>query len=216
MCYFSKKVVSFATSSVNASDIIESLEKIFIWFRRSYIIYCNREQHFNNFMIRDFLNFEDVSISYSFSDFSRSTDMIEIFNKLLKNVLRKLFENVDWNQTLNRVTKFINFRVISYLEMSFIDIIIDSIQKITCTFSTLLTLSERDIFDWVAELCSSVSHIQKIKRYIQFRSNFHDYVRALSQKRQEDMTYKYDWSVSLINHQLKDLIMLHQKNFDKL
>jgi len=41
------------------------------------------------------LNFEDISISYSSSDFSRSTDIIEIFNKLLKNVLRKSFENVD-------------------------------------------------------------------------------------------------------------------------
>ncbi len=97
-----------------------------------------------------------------------------------------------------------------------INIIIDSIQKITSTFFILLTLSERDIFNWVAELCSSVFYIQKIKKYIQFRLNFHDYVKALSQKRWKDMIYKYDQDVSLINHQLKDLIMLHQKNFDKL
>jgi len=122
------------------------------------------------------LNFEDVFISYSSSDFSKSTDMMKIFNKLLNNVLRKSFENVDWNQTLNQVTKFINFRVINYLEMSSIDIIIDSIQKITSTFSTLLMLSEWDIFNWVAELCLSVSHIKKIRKYIWFRSDFHDYV----------------------------------------
>ena len=216
MCYFSKKVVSFATSSVNASDIIKSLEKIFIWFWRLYIIYCNRRQHFDNFMIRNFLNFKDIFILYSSSDFSKSIDMMKIFNKLLENVLRKSFENVDWDQTLNRVTKFINFKIISYLEMSSINIIIDLIQKITSTSSTLLTLSERDIFNWVTEFCLSIFHIKKIKRYIRFKSNFHDYVRALSQKQQEDMIYKYDWSVSSVYHQLQDLIMLHQKSMSKL
>ncbi len=216
MCYFSKKVVSFATFSVNASDVIESLEKIFIWFRKSYVIYCDWEQHFDNFMIRNFLNFEDVFISYSSSDFSKSIDMMKIFNKLLENVLRKLFKNVDWDQILNRVTKFINFRVISYLEMSSIDIIIDSIQKITSTSFTLLTLFEWNIFDWVTELCLLVFHIKKIKRYIRFRSDSHDYVKALSQKRWKDMIYKYDRNVSSVYHQLQNLIMLHQKSSDKL
>jgi len=107
-------------------------------------------------------------------------------------VLRKLFENVDWNQTLNQVTKFINFRIISYLEMSFIDIIIDLIQKITSTSFILLMLSERNIFNWVAKFCSFVFHIQKIRRYIWFKSNSHDYVKALSQKWRKDMIYKYD------------------------
>ncbi len=46
-------------------------------------------------MIRDFLNFKDVFISYSSSDFLKSIDMMKIFNKLLKNVLRKSFKNVD-------------------------------------------------------------------------------------------------------------------------
>ncbi len=216
ICYFSKKIISFATSSINASDVVESLRKVFIWFQRSYIIYCDREQHFNNLVVRVFLSFESISISYNSSNFSRSTEMIEIFNKLLENVLRKSFENVNWNQTLNWVTKFINFRVISYLKMSSIDIIIDSIQKIMFTSFTLLTLSERDIFDWVAELCSFVFHIQKIRRYIQFKLNSYDYVKALSQKQWENMIYKYDQDVSLINHQLKDLIMLYQKNSDKL
>ncbi len=100
--------------------------------------------------------------------------------------------------------------------MFFIDIIIDSIQKITSTSFILLMLSEQNIFDWVAELCLSICHIKKIRRYIQFKSDFHDYVRALSQKRQEDMTYKYDWSVNSVYHQLQDLIMLHQKSSDKL
>ncbi len=159
---------------------------------------------------------EDVFISYSSSDFLKSIDMMKIFNKLLKNVLRKSFENVDWDQTLNQVIKFVNFKVISYLEMSSIDIIIDSIQKITSTSSTLLTLSERDIFDWVAELCLPVSHIKKIKRYIRFRSDSHDYVKALSQKQREDMIYKYDRDISSVYHQLQDLIMLHQKSSDKL
>ncbi len=209
-------MISFATSSANAPDVIESLKKIFTWFRRFYAIYCDRDQHFDNFMIRNFLKFKDVSISYSLSDFSKSTDMMKVFNKLLKNVLRKSLENVDWDQVLNRVTKSVNSRVIKYLEMSSTEIIIDSIQKITLTISILLTLPERNVFNWVIELCTSITHAVKVWKYLRFRSDFHNYARTISQKHQEDMIFRYDRSVKSIDHQLQDLIMLHQKKTDKL
>ncbi len=45
VCYFSKKVIPFATLTANASDVVESLRKVFVWFRRSYAIYCDRGQH---------------------------------------------------------------------------------------------------------------------------------------------------------------------------
>ena len=95
ICYFSKKIVSFATFLINAFNVVESLRKIFIWFQRFYVIYCDWEQHFDNLIVRVFLSFKSISISYSSSDFSRSIDMIEIFNKLLENVLRKSYKNVD-------------------------------------------------------------------------------------------------------------------------
>lgn len=79
--------------------------------------------------------------------------MIEMFNKLLKDVLRKLFEVIELNQALNKVTRSVNFKIIEYLKMSSIEIVIDSIQKITFISFILLTLSERNINDWVSELC---------------------------------------------------------------
>lgn len=216
VCYFSKKVVPFATPSANASDVVEFLRKVFTWFRRPYAIYCDRGQHFDNLIVRDFLNSEGVSISYSPSGSSKSTGMVKVSNKLLENVLRKSSENVDWDQALDQVTKSVNSRVIGYLGMSPTDIIIGPIQEITPTSSTLLTLPGRDIYDWVAELCLPVSHIIEVRRYIRFRSDSHDYVRTISQKRREDMAHKYDRGVRSVHHQLQDLVMLHQKTSSKL
>jgi hypothetical protein len=66
------------------------------------------------------------------------------------------------------------------------------------------------------ELYLPVSHIMKVRRYLRFRSDSHDYVRAISQKRREDMAYRYDRSVRPAYHQLQDLVMLHQKTSGKL
>ncbi len=71
ICYSSKKIVPFATPSANASDVIGSLKKVFTWFRRPYAIYCDRGQHFDNLVVRDYLNFEGVLISYSPSGSSK-------------------------------------------------------------------------------------------------------------------------------------------------
>jgi hypothetical protein len=216
VCYFSKKIVPFATPSANASDVIESLRKVFTWFRRPYAIYCDRGQHFDNPAVRDYLNSEGVSISYSPSGSSKSTGMIEVSNKLLEDVLRKSSGNIDWDQALDQATKSVNSRVISYLGMSSTDIIIGPIQEVTPTTSTLLALPGRDISDWVAELCVPISHIMEVRSYLRFRSDSHDYVRAISQRRQEDMASRYDRGVRPVYHQLQDLVMLHQKISGKL
>lgn len=216
VCYFSKKVVPFATPSGNAPDVIGSLKKIFTWFRRPYAIYCDRGQHFDNLIVREFLKTEGVSISYGPSGSSKSTDMVEVFNKLLEDVLRKSSENVDWDQALNRATKSVNSRVIGYLGMSPTEIVIGPIQEVTPTSSTLLALPGRNISDWVTELCQPVSHIVEVRKYIRFGSESHDCVRAMSQKRRESMAQRYDRGVRSANHQLQDLIMLYQKASGKL
>jgi hypothetical protein len=61
-----------------------------------------------------------------------------------------------------------------------------------------------------------ISHIREVRAYLRFRSDTHDYVRAVSQRRQEDMAFRYDRGVRLVCHQLQDLVMLHQRTSGKL
>ena len=58
-------------------------------YRTSHAIYCDRGQHFYNDVLKNFLRSHDVTIDFSSSSVSKSTDMIEVFNKLVENVLRK-------------------------------------------------------------------------------------------------------------------------------
>ena len=90
MNYFTKFFVSTVCKTANASDVIRCLRKIFQKYRKSVKIYCDHEQHFDNEKLRTFLKSEKVKIIYSSSDASKSTKMIEMKNKLLQNVLRKI------------------------------------------------------------------------------------------------------------------------------
>ena len=61
----------------------------FLIYRHSYVFYCDREQHFDNAKLKNFLKIRKIIIDYNLSKFSKNIEMIEIFNKILKNVLKK-------------------------------------------------------------------------------------------------------------------------------
>ena len=90
MNYFSRFSISIVIKIANAFDVIRCLRKVFQRYRRSVEIYCDHEQHFDNEELREFLKQKNVKIIYSSSEASKNTDMIEIDNKLLQNVLRKI------------------------------------------------------------------------------------------------------------------------------
>jgi hypothetical protein len=82
--------MTFLIKTANAENVIESLKQVFVKYVKSSIIYCDREQHFKNFKIESFLKKLEILIIFSSSDASQSTEMIEVRNKLLKDVLRKI------------------------------------------------------------------------------------------------------------------------------
>ena len=90
MNYFFKFSISIVTKIVDTFDVIRCLRKVFQRYRKSVEIYCDHEQHFDNEEFREFLKQKNVKIIYSFSEASKSTDMIEIKSKLFQNVLRKI------------------------------------------------------------------------------------------------------------------------------
>ena len=90
--YFSRFSVAYACKTANASDVISSLKDVFVKYATSRAIYCDRGQHFDNMKIREFLGREDVIIIYSPSGSFKSTDMIEVSNRLLEDIVRRSSE----------------------------------------------------------------------------------------------------------------------------
>ena len=58
-------------------------------YYKFYVFYFDRDQHFLNDVFIDFLHFKEIIINFSSSDASKNIDIIEICNKLLKEVLHK-------------------------------------------------------------------------------------------------------------------------------
>jgi hypothetical protein len=88
--------MTFSTKTTNTEDVIESLNQIFVRYVKLAAIYCDRDQDFKNFKIKSFLDALRISLDFSSSDAFQSTEMIEVKNKLLKNILRKS-QTVDWD-----------------------------------------------------------------------------------------------------------------------
>ena len=58
-------------------------------YRKSLIFYNDSNQYFFNDVFKNFLRRKNIAIDYNSFESSKNTDMIEIFNKLLKKMLRK-------------------------------------------------------------------------------------------------------------------------------
>jgi hypothetical protein len=159
VCYFSRFMISFACRLINMKDVIWSLCLFISMYRTSHVIYCDRDQHFDNDVFRDFLKSYDIVIDYSFFDASKSTDMMKMSNRLLEKILRKTDSkpnsksNVTWNLWLAKIIKAINERIISYLDINSSTINFERIQK---TFSINVIILHliwhgSGIYDYVIE-----------------------------------------------------------------
>ena len=89
LCYFTRFSFTFLSKIVNTFDVIAALIKLFTMYIISKIFYLNREQHFFNQEVIDFLDSYTIIYSFSSFEFSQSIDIIEIGNKLLQEILRK-------------------------------------------------------------------------------------------------------------------------------
>lgn len=207
ICYFIKKIISFVTFTVNFLNVIRCLKKMFFLFRELIVIYYDKEQHFNNSTIRFFLKKIKISIIYSFSKTLKSTEMMKMFNKLLKNVFKKKKE--FWNENLKSFIHFVNFKVIEYLKLFFNNLLINRVIKLSTVFVTLLFLLERKIINWVTDLIKSLKHTRIVQAYLTHITNTHKYVKKVTRKQKKKIIIKYNRNVRTIIHIIKDFVMLH-------
>ena len=119
--YFSQYFMIYSTLSANAKNVKICLLNIFHWYVCSSTIYCDREQHFNNQYIKNFLNRYNVCICFSLSDIFKFTDIIKVDNCILKLIIQKSIDK--WDDKLSSSIKQLNAQIINYLKYSSFEIL---------------------------------------------------------------------------------------------
>ena len=78
--------------NVNYFNVISCLKGQFSRFLSLIMIYCDRGHHFNNLEIKTFLDLIGVSLIFSPSGASKSTDIIKRGNRILKEIFTRGLE----------------------------------------------------------------------------------------------------------------------------
>jgi hypothetical protein len=220
VCYFSRFMVPFACRSANVEDVTWSLRLFVSMYRTPHAIYCDRGQHFDNEVLRDFLRSYGIAIDYSPSGASKSTGMVEMSNRLLEEVLRKAGPNPDsdttWDLRLAKATKAVNERVIPYLGISPSAINFGRVQETSSVNSTILRLPGRNIRAWHDELVTPAIHCNHVRTYLNHRAEIHDTVQTITTRQRENEAARYNRGISRATHHPNDLVMLYQKKTGKL
>ena len=217
MNYFSRFSIPTATKIVDASDVIRCIRKIIQRYRKSVEIYCDHDQHFDNEELREFLKLEDIKITYSPSGASKSTDMIEVKNKLLQNVMRKIVMRNEWNLSLSSFTKSLNCHQIHHLELSSQDIFLSSETFVLAVEFKLLTASNVGSAENIMfTLNDSKSQKDAIRKYLLYRAETHDSIRVRFNARKKKEMIRYDREIIKTLHEIDFLAMIYQKNIAKL
>ena len=226
ICYFSRFDMPYATKAANVGDVISCLTVAFLTYRKPRAIYCDRGQHFFNDELRAFLRLEGVAIEFSPSGASKSTGMVEASNRVLEQVLRKqpdpkkpsvgqLQIDLEWDHRLPKTASIVNTHIIHHLGVSSQTIIFGQSQKPSAT-ATLLALPGRNIRSWVQQMEDNVQHTLEVKQYLRYRADLHDTIRQRSNEQKEQEAIRYNKGVKQATHHVGDLVMLHQKNTNKL
>ena len=216
VCYFNRFIISFVCRINNVENVIWCLTLFFAMYRKFHAFYLNSNQHFDNEILREYFKNENIVVDYNSFDFSKFTDMMKLFNKLFEKILRKNHFDVDWVRRISIDVKFVNDRIINYLDVNSIDINFEVVFEIFVITFTLLNLFERDIEIWYNELATFDSHVDHVRNYLQYRVELHDIVREITRRRRENEAFRYNKNVRQIIHQIDNLIMLYQKTIDKL
>ena len=127
---------------------------------------------------QEFLRLEGIAIDYSPSASHKSTGMIEVINRVLESVVRKLRKK--WDRSLIDVGSAVNSRMIFYLNISPREIIFGPLPEASTviTNATLKTLPDKDLRTWAEQLQDF--HGKKILTYLRHRAEVHNVVRATS------------------------------------
>jgi transposase InsO family protein len=119
--YFSRYSWAYPTKNANVEDVIPRLDELFRHMPLPTAFYSDRGQHFLNTALEEYLKHRNISIVYSPSGASQSTDIVEKENDLLQLIIRK--DRVEWDLAIPHAVRQLNTRIITYLKYSPIEIL---------------------------------------------------------------------------------------------
>ena len=217
VCYFSRFVIPFATSTDKAKDVIWSLSLLFNLFRKPNHIYCDRGPHFQNDAVPAFLAKEGVRFTFSPSGSSKSTGIIEVCNRLLGTILRKAAADLaDWDDHLPKSASGVNSHIITYLGISSQSILFGTTAAPPTRTSATLAASYVDAHHRVRQLDDPEQHAQEVHKYILHRAHLQDAISARTKEQKELEAARYNRTITQVTFKPGDLVMVFQKNPTKL
>ena len=169
MNYFSWYSVTYFSQIADASDIIKTLNDLFHHFSKSDIFYIDRDQHFENQLMKDYFKEQEIFLKFELSRASKVFRLIEHDNCILENVLQRTASlSRMWVETLIKTTQKVNIQIILHLHHFFTQILFSILPK------SLLTrivredqLSEVNLLTWISSIENSNDHSWKIKKHLQ-------------------------------------------------
>ena len=179
MNYLFRFSVTFLIITANAENVISALKKIFSLYVKSKEIYCDREQHFENFKIKSFFAELDISVTFNSFVAHQNIGMIEIENRFLKNIFRKTkFTNRNWKKILLRTIHSLNDRIIFHLESFSFIILLKIVSETSLIDPILRFLNVQSVTFWAIPMCDSKRHRKAILEFLNFRNQLHDAIKT--------------------------------------
>jgi hypothetical protein len=213
--YFSRFFITFSFKTVNASDVLSALERVFILYAISTTVYCDREQHFNNVEITEFLDQNEIFYSFNSFESSQSTEMMKIDNRLLKDILRKFESQYNWKTVLDQITKNLNDRVIRHLRISS-SMILMKISSSISIMNSIFQASASIVTAWVDQMKNADLHAREIKKFLKIKQHLHHLISQRSRRKKNVETRRYNKEVHERTFNFDDLVMIYHKNTEKL
>ena len=95
--------------------------------------------------------------------------------------------------------------------------ILMSVQSMSAAIDSVLNyVSVFFISIWRDHLCDSFVHFVKVRKYIKFRSELHDYVQKRINHQKDRETARFNREINEVKFNYNDFVLLYQKNTRKL
>ena len=218
MDYFSCYLITYSSLTADVSDVITALEDLLHWFPRPDAFYIDRGQHFKNQLVEGFFQEKSILLKFGPSRASKAFSLIERGNRILENVLRKTASSSQtWGEILAKSTQEVNVWIISHLHYSPTQILfgIESNSSVT-RMSRGSQLSEANFTSWITSIENPSDHSQKVGEHLQQLITLQKDIRASDKQRKSKMAEQYNREVTLCQLKVEMLILLHQKESEKL
>ena len=218
MDYFSRYSVTYPSQTADAPDVIKALDDLFHRFPKPDAFYIDRGQHFENQLVEGYFKEQGILLKFGPSGASKAFGLIERGNRILEDVLRRTASSSRaWVETLAKATQEVNTRTILHLHHSPTQILFGILPKSPLTrIARGDQLSEANLLAWVSSIEDPNDHSRKVKEHLQQLITLQKDVETSSEHGKAKMEERYNRGVTLRQLEVGMLVLLHQKEGNKL